>query len=138
MRGHRSACKYHICRSIIRNSSYKYSSQFRDATYTLKVSIFLDYKLYLQSESLGSVVSGVCELLLIHGTAHDFMREMSGQRERAVLELLSSKLLHLKILGTRAGREYAIRGEKNSAFSVPCCMALCSGQTWLGLLLPCW
>ena len=51
-------------------------------------------------------------------TAHDFMNEMSGAgRKRAILVLLRSKLLNLlKILGTRAGREYGM----SRAMPLPC------------------
>ena len=65
-----------------------------------------------------------------------------------MLELLSSKVLHLlKILRTRAGREYGISekiaqdtfGLQSNAFALPCSMALSSAQDRLGfLLLPSW
>ena len=45
-------------------------------------------------------VSGVHHLLL-HYTAHNFMKEMSGTKQKSYTGVISSNLLHLlKILGT--------------------------------------
>ena len=47
----------------------------------------------------------------MHDTAHDFMNKASGAKRRSYT---GAKCMHLlKILGTRAGREYGISGKKS-------------------------